>query len=70
VENGVEHHFTGLSKKVHCPVENFVMYRLRMDFEVLKGVPFFKKKEPVFILKALAEVAALASLFLFDGIRQ
>jgi hypothetical protein len=70
VENGVEHHFTGLSKKVHCPVENLVMYGLHMDFEVLKGVPFFKKKEPIFIHKALAEVAAPASLFRFDGIGQ
>jgi hypothetical protein len=31
-------------------------------FEVFLGIPFFKKKESIFVLDTLAEVAAPASL--------
>jgi hypothetical protein len=34
-----------------------------MVFEVFLGIPFFKKKESIFILHTLAEFAAMASLF-------
>ena len=62
VENGVKHHFAGLSEKGHCPPEYTETPRLQVGHQVLPGLPFFKKKEPVFILGALAEFATTASL--------
>jgi hypothetical protein len=38
------------------------MLRLQVFFKIFLGIPFFKKKESVFILDTPAEVAALASL--------
>jgi len=62
MKNGVEHHFIGLSEKVHRPPEHPKMLRLQVGHKVLLGIPFFKKKESIFILDTLAEVAAPASL--------
>jgi len=62
VENGVEHPFIGLLEKVHRPPDHLKMLRLQVGHKVLLGTPFFKKKESIFILGTLAEVAALASL--------
>jgi hypothetical protein len=38
------------------------MLRLQVSHKVLLGIPFFKKKESIFILGTLAEVATIASL--------
>jgi hypothetical protein len=38
------------------------MLRLQVGHKVLLGIPFLKKKESIFILDTLAEVATLASL--------
>jgi hypothetical protein len=38
------------------------MLRLHVGHKIFLGVPFFKKKESIFILHTLAEVAAPASL--------
>ena len=62
MKNGVEHHFIGLSEKAHPPPEHPKMLRLQVGHKVLLGIPFFKKKESIFILDTLAEVAAPASL--------
>ena len=62
IKNGVEHPFIGLTEKVHRPPEHPKMPRLQVSHQVLKGIPFFKKKESIFILDTLAEVAAPASL--------
>jgi hypothetical protein len=60
-ENGVEYLFIRLFEKVHCPPEHLKMPRLHVGHKVLLGIPFFKKKESIFILDTLAEVAAIAS---------
>jgi hypothetical protein len=62
MENGVEHLFIGLFEKVDRPPEYTKMLRLQVDHKILLGIPFFKKKESIFILDTLAEVGALASL--------
>ena len=62
VEIGVEHHFIGLFEKVHRPPDHPKMLRLQVGHKVLLGIPFFKKKESIFIFDTLAEVATLASL--------
>ena len=62
VGNGVEHHFIGLSEKVHRPSQHLKMLRLPVGHKFFPAIPFFKKKEPVFILDTLAEVATPASL--------
>jgi len=62
VENGVEHHFLGLFQKIHCPPEHLKVLRLQVVHKVFLHIPFLKKKESIFILDTLAEVAALASL--------
>jgi hypothetical protein len=46
------------------------MFRFQVGHKVLLGIPFFKKKESIFILDTLAEVAALASLLHPCGTRQ
>jgi hypothetical protein len=38
------------------------MLRLQVIFKIFLGIPFFKKKESVFILDTPAEVATLTSL--------
>jgi hypothetical protein len=58
----VEHPFIGLFEKVHRPPEHPKMVRLQVGHKVLPGIPFLKKKESIFILDTLGEVAALASL--------
>ena len=63
VQNGVEHHFVWLFEKVHCPSQYPKTPRLQVAHQVLLGVPFLKKKEPIFILHTPAELATLASLF-------
>ena len=62
VENGVERHFIWLFEKVHRPPEHPEMLRLQVGHKALLGIPFFKKKESIFILDTLAEVAAPASI--------
>jgi len=62
MENVVERHFIGLLEKVHHPPEHPKIFRLQVGHKVFPGIPFFKKKELIFILDTLAEVAALASL--------
>jgi len=49
-------------EKVHRPPEYHKMLRLQVGHKVLLGIPFFKKKESIFILHALAEVVAPTSL--------
>jgi hypothetical protein len=61
VKNGVEYPFIGLTEKVHRPPEHPKMVRLQVGHQGLMGIPFFKKKESIFILHTLAEVAAPAS---------
>jgi len=70
VENGVEHPFIGLLEKVHRPPDHLKMLRLQVSHKVLLGIPFFKKKESIFILGTLAEVAAIASLLHLYGTGQ
>ncbi len=62
VEYGVEHHFIGLLEKVHRPPEYPKTPGLQVAHKVLLGIPFLKKTELIFILHALAKIAALASL--------
>jgi len=62
MNNGVEHPFIGLTEKVHHPPEHPEMLRLQVGHQVLMGIPFLEKKESIFILHTLAEVAAPASL--------
>ena len=62
VENGVKHHFAGLSEKGHCPPEYTETPRLQVGHQVLPGLPFFQKKESVFIIGALTEFTTTASL--------
>jgi hypothetical protein len=62
VENGVEQHFIGLLEKVHRPPKYPKTLRLHVAIRVLPGIPFFKKREFIFILNTLAKVESLASL--------
>ena len=62
MENGVKHHFIGLSEKVHRPPEYPKALRLQVTHQILLGIPFLKKKESIFIFDTLAEIAAIASL--------
>jgi len=62
VENRVEHHSIWLLEKVHRSPKYPKTLRLQVAFKVLPGVPFFKKREFIFILHILAKVAAVASL--------
>src|SRR4030066_1733280 len=59
---GVEHHFIGLLEKVHRPPKYPKTLRLQVAVKVLLGIPFFKKREFIFILHTLAKIAAPASL--------
>lgn len=60
--NGVKDHLIGLLEKIHRPPDHLEMLRLQVDRKVLLGIPFFKKKESVFVLDTLAEVATPTSL--------
>ena len=70
VENGVKHYFMGLSEKVHRPPEHPKTLRLQVAHKVLRGIPFFKKKETILIFDTLAEVATIASLLRSYGADQ
>jgi hypothetical protein len=70
MKNGVDHHFIGLSEKAHRTPEYPKMLRLEVGHKVLLCIPFFKKKEPIFILDTLAKVTAPASLLLPYGTGQ
>jgi hypothetical protein len=70
MENGVEHHFIGLLEKVRCSTDYLKMLRLQVIFKIFLSIPFFKKKESVFILDTPAEVATLTSLLHPCGKRQ
>jgi hypothetical protein len=70
MENGVEHHFIGLLEKVHCSTDYLKMLRLQVIFKIFLVIPFFKKKESVFILDTPTEVATLTSLLRPCGKRQ
>ncbi|MGD0020767.1 MAG: hypothetical protein ABSC54_00545 [Smithellaceae bacterium] len=58
VGTGVEYTFTGLLKKVHRPPDHPEILRLPVGHKALLGIPFFKKKELIFIIDTLAEVVA------------
>jgi hypothetical protein len=60
----VECHFIWLCEKVHRSPEHPKAVRLLVAFEVFLGIPFLKKKKPIFILDALIELATMASLLL------
>jgi len=62
MENGVEHHSIRLLQKVHRPPKHPKTLRLQVAFKVLLAVPFFKKREFVFVFHTLAKIAAPASL--------
>ena len=62
VENRVEHHSIGLFEKIHRPAKHPKTIRLQVAVKVLLGIPFFQKREFIFILHALAKIAAPASL--------
>jgi hypothetical protein len=70
VKNGVEPHFIGLFEKVHSPPKHLEVIRLEVDHKVLLGIPFFKKKEAIFILDTFAEIAATTSLLYPYGAQQ
>ena len=58
----VEHHSIGLLEKVHCPPKHAKTIRLQVAFKILLAIPFFQKREFIFILHTLAKIAAPASL--------
>ena len=58
----MEHHSIGLLEKVHRPPKYPKTLRLQVDFKVLLGIPFFQKREFIFILHTLAKIAAPASV--------
>jgi len=62
MDNGVECPFIRLFEKIHRSPQNPIMIRLQMDDKTLLGIPFFNKKESIFIFDILAEVTTLASL--------
>jgi len=62
VGNGIERLIIGFLEKVYCSPDYLEIIRLQVGHKVLMGIPFFKKKESVFILDTLAEFAALTSL--------
>jgi hypothetical protein len=62
MENVVERHFKGLLEKVHGSPDYLKMLRLQVIFNIFLGIPFFNKKEFVFIIDTPAEVATLTSL--------
>ena len=70
VENDVEHPFKGLLEKLHRPPEHPKMLRLQVGQKVLLGIPFFKKKEAIFVLDTPAEVTTPATLLHPYGIGQ
>jgi hypothetical protein len=61
--------FIRLLEKVHGSQGDPEMRRLHVGHKIFLGVPFFKKKESVFILDTLATITAFASLFFPDGNR-
>jgi len=63
IENSVEHHFIGFSKKVHRSPEDFKSLRLQMAHKALLGIPFLKKTEFIFVIHILTTVTAPAALF-------
>jgi hypothetical protein len=63
VEFGVERPLISFCEKIQFPPEHLEMLRLLVFHKVLLGIPFFKKKESIFILGTLAEFTVLASLF-------
>jgi hypothetical protein len=46
------------------------MLRFQVGYKVFLGIPFFDKKEAIFIIDTPAEVAAAASILLPYGIGQ
>jgi len=48
-------------EKVHRSPDYLKMLRLQVVFKIVLGIPFFKKKESVFILDTPTEVATLTS---------
>ena len=62
VETHVEHHSIGLFKKVHRPPKYPKTLRLQVTLKIPLGIPFFNKREFIFIFHTLAKVAAPASL--------
>ena len=62
MENGVEHYSIGLFKKVHRPPKYPKTLRLQVALKIPLGIPFFNKREFIFIFHTLAKIAALASL--------
>jgi hypothetical protein len=58
VENGVEHRFIGIFKKIHRSPEYPEMIGLQVGHKVRPGIPFFKEKESFFVIDTLAEVVA------------
>jgi hypothetical protein len=58
----MEHRFIGLLEKIHRSPDYLKMLRLQVVFKIFLGIPFFKKKESVFILDTPAEVATLTPL--------
>jgi hypothetical protein len=60
--NGVERLLIGFLEKVPCSPDYPEILRLQVGHKIFLGIPFFMKKESVFILDTPAEVAALTSL--------
>jgi uncharacterized membrane protein len=58
--------FIRFPEKVHGPPDDTERLRLQMGHKIFMGIPFFKKKEPIFIVDTLAAIAAPASLLLPD----
>ena len=62
MENRVEHHSIGLLEKIHRSPKYPETIRLQVAFKVLLGIPFFKKRELIFILHTPAKMVAPAPL--------
>jgi len=58
----VEHHSIGLLEKVHRPPKYPKTLRLQVALKIPLGIPFFNKREFIFIFHTLAKITALASL--------
>jgi hypothetical protein len=70
MENRMEPHSIGLFEKVHRPPKYPKTLRFQVTLKVLPSIPFFNKREFIFIFHILAKVAALASLLCPDGADQ
>lgn len=62
MDNGVERHFIGLFEEVHRSSEHLEIIRLQVGPKVLLRIPFFQKKEPIFVRDTSTEVTAPATL--------